>query len=138
MSAAGQDSKITKTAKEFALGVLKQSVILSKLSDAQLLSVVEHMALMQCPAGQIIVQMGAKARRVVLLQHGECIAAKTQVDDKTTVEVCYSRERIPRGRDEAVWTDDVWLARDSCQVIRRAAPALTVKFHGWVSCLCYR
>jgi hypothetical protein len=73
---------------EFALGVLQQSVILSKLSPAQLLSVVENMAMMQCPAGQIIVQMGDKARQVVLLQHGECIAAKAQVDDKTTVQVC--------------------------------------------------
>jgi hypothetical protein len=47
MSRADQDSKITKTAKELALGVLQESATLSELSTAQLLSVAERMALMQ-------------------------------------------------------------------------------------------
>jgi hypothetical protein len=89
LSFADQESKITRSAKAFALGVLRQSVVLSKLSPAQLHSVVEYMTMVQCAAGQIIVQMGTKAKQMVLLQHGECIAAKAQVDDKTSIKVYF-------------------------------------------------
>ena len=82
-----QDAKLTCTAQEFAKGVLQQSLVLSKLSATQLDAVVQRMSAMQCTAGQVLVQMGDKASHVVVLQHGECIAAKRAVDDATTVQV---------------------------------------------------
>ena len=66
--------------------MLQQSHILSKLSQPQLARLVDCMSKQQCSAGQIIVRMGSRAKHIVVLQHGECIAAKAQVDDKTTVQ----------------------------------------------------
>jgi cGMP-dependent protein kinase 1 len=87
---ADQDAAISVGAKEFAIGVLQQSHILSKLPAEQLQALVQRMTKQQCSAGQIIVRMGTRAKHVVVLQHGECIAAKAQVDDKTTVQTLRS------------------------------------------------
>jgi CRP-like cAMP-binding protein len=83
---AVHDGGMTKSAKEFAKSVLQQSHILSKLSDMQLEDLVSRMTMQQCCAGHIIVQMGTRTKQVVVLQHGECIAAKALVDDHTTVQ----------------------------------------------------
>jgi cGMP-dependent protein kinase 1 len=82
---ADQGSTITKNARAFARGVLQQSHILSKLPTEQLEQLISKMSVQQCSAGQVIVHKDSPANHVVILQHGECIASKTRVSNKTTI-----------------------------------------------------
>lgn len=77
---------MSENAKLFALGVLQQSHILSKLPPEQLEQLVGQMTSHQCAAGHVIVHMKSPANDVVLLQHGECIAAKAVVSENTTLQ----------------------------------------------------
>lgn len=70
----------------FALGVLQQSHILSRLPGEQLEQLVGKMTAQQCASGQVIVQMKSPANHVVILQHGECIAAKACVTQQTSMQ----------------------------------------------------
>lgn len=83
---ADSASTMTASAKKFAVNVLQQSHILSKLPADKLDLMASRMRVQQCAAGEILVHIGTRAQNVILLQHGECIAAKAPVNAKTTIQ----------------------------------------------------
>lgn len=83
--AANTTLVLSEQDKDFAKSVLGQSHMLSKLPAAQLAQLVDRMTMLQCVAGQIVVQMGTLADHVHILQHGECIVSQRAVNGDTTL-----------------------------------------------------